>query len=204
MLWFDYLNLILIFSCIVVGAIYRKRIGLESIYILYFIVTFVLEIWSNIVMMQGHNNLWLYHLFIPVQLLILAYYFIKLLGRKTTRLLLGVPVIILMLILSFLYYNLSRYYSFISIIRNFVLIAFVLAYFRKILNSEFTNNAANNRAIWISTGLFINCLGSVFIEGFMNYVMHYDPNLATYLFYLDTGLYFLFYCTFIITLLAYH
>lgn len=172
-----------------------------NIFLFYFLLLFVQEFLSNIFLIQRKNNLFLYHLCIPFQLLILCWYFTKLIKRSRTFIMsLSILAGIAMLLLSSFYENLSQYFSFSSIIKNLIISALVLVYFRQVLIKEVNSIEEIDENIWICTGLFINSLGSFFIEGFMNYYMKYERNFATNLFYLDVGLYFIFYITFILAI----
>jgi hypothetical protein len=201
MLWFDYLNIILILLCVLIVLIRRKIFPLTGkVFLFFFLVIFVQEFLSDIFLVQRKNNLFLYHFFIPIQLIIISWYFVIII-KKSHSFIVGVSIIsaMLSLFLSFFYENLSQYFSFASVIKNLIVSILILIYFRKVLVQEVIAREDSNENIWICTGLLINSLGSFFIEGFMNYFMKYDRDFATRLFYLDVTLYFIFYITFIIT-----
>jgi hypothetical protein len=204
MLWYDIVNFSLILLCIIVICLKYNTLPYEiKFFLTYFILTFLLEVASLFFILKGTNNLFLYHAIIPFQYLITSYYLLLVLGknRKTIILFFLFLSVAVMLAFSFLYANLSEYYSFASILKNLFTSLLILLYFRKIFitTTDFDSDTGLNA--WVCAGLFINCLGSFFIEGTMNYLMSADREVATNFYYLRIGLDFLFYVVFTFSVL---
>jgi hypothetical protein len=204
MLWYDIVNFSLIILCIAVIGLKYNTVPYEIKFLLaYFILTFLLEITSLFFILKGTNNLFLYHAIIPFQYLITSYYLLLLLRKNRNTLVLFFLIIsvAVMLAFSFLYTNLSEYYSFASILKNLLTSLLILLYFRKIFitTTDFDSDTGLNA--WVCAGLFINCLGSFFIEGTMNYLMFTDREMATNFYYLRIGLDFFFYIVFLLSVL---
>ncbi len=199
MTWYDFVNFGLILVCILL--ILRRRSLPYEIFLLlsYFTLTFFIEVSSLyfILKMKLSNNLFLYHIFVPLQYLLICFYLIHLLklNKKRTVFHLAFFSAGLMLFLSLYWNGLSQYFSFASIVNNLVICVLILLYFRKVFFDEVDTSQKNSEQIWICAGLFIKSLGNFFIEGSMNYLMT-DTSLPIPFFYIHICLDFLFYTIF--------
>jgi len=203
MTWYDITNFLLIALCI--WVILRKYNSLPNeikILLIYFILTLILEICSEYYILQGLNNLYLYHLIVPVQYFIICYYFLILLDQRKNKIIIAALLfsIMLMWIMSFFINTLSDYFSFASVFKNLIICFFILFYFNHVFNNSLNYEKDKNINIWIATGLFINSLGNFFIEGSMNYLMDENRSIATNFYFLHIGLNFLFYIVFILVI----
>jgi|GEM_PF-2887677 hypothetical protein len=200
MVWYDFVEFALILLSITVIALkYRLLPNEIRLFLFYFILTLLIELASEFFILQGKNNLFLYHFSAPLQYAILCLYFLNLFGQNKNQKILIVLVLSVLVILSISFFlnPLNQYYSFASIMKNIIISILVLMYFRKIFisNLHFEKNVEEN--VWICTALFIYSLGNFFIEGSMNYLMESDRNISIKLFYLHIALDFLFYIIFI-------
>jgi len=202
--WYDIVNFSLILSCIILISVRYNSLPNEiRLFLFYYVLTFILELFSEFLIVDGKNNLFLYHFFIPIQYAILSFYFLNLLVQTKNRKVMFAVLtpILLMWAVSFYLNGVSQYFSFASIIKNILISFYVLIYFRRVFvgNSILDKDISTN--VWICTGLFINCLGNFFIEGSMNYLMDADRNISTKLYYLHIGLDFLFYIIFVLAII---
>jgi hypothetical protein len=200
MVWYDFVQFgLILLSITVIVLKYRFLPNEIRLFLYYFILTLLIELASEFFVVQGKNNLFLYHFSAPFQYGILCLYFLNLFGQNKNRKILIVLVIsvLVILLISFFLNPLNQYYSFASIMKNVIISILVLMYFRKIFisNLNFEKNVEEN--VWICTALFIYSLGNFFIEGSMNYLMESDRNISIKLFYLHIALDFLFYIIFI-------
>ncbi len=204
MLWYDFMDFGLIaLSILVIIMRYHLLPAAIRFLLFYFIFTFIIEVVAEYFILQGKNNLFIYHFSAPAQYAILCFYFVKLFGQDKNKKILFACALsfIAVLSLSFLFNSLTQYYSFASILKNIIISFVVLVYFRKVFisNENMENHVEEN--VWICTGLFINSLGNFFIEGSMNYLMATDRNITTKLFYMHLALDFLFYIIFICSII---
>jgi hypothetical protein len=200
MVWYDFVEFGLILLCIIVIVFkYRLLPNEIRLFLIYFILTLLIEVASELFILKRKNNLFLYHFSAPCQYGILCLYFSTLFGQNKNKkiLILAAMSVLVILLISFYLNPLNQYYSFASIMKNIIISILVLLYFRKIFisNVNFENHVEEN--VWICTGLFIYSLGNFFIEGPMNYLMESDRNISIKLFYLHIALDFLFYIIFI-------
>jgi hypothetical protein len=200
MLWYDFVNNGLILSCIIVILLkYRLLPDGIRLFLLYFILTLILEVASDFFITKSKNNLFLYHFSTPIQYAILCYYFLLLFGQNKNKKILFVSAIsvVIVLILSLFFNSISQYFSYASMMKNIIITILVLIYFRKIFISSVNYENPVEENVWICTGLFIYSLGNFFIEGSFNYLMEEAKDISHKLYYLHVALDFLFSIIFI-------
>lgn len=200
MVWYDFVSVGLILSCIIViVAKYRLLPNEIRLLLYYFILTLLLEVTSEFFVVKGKNDLFLYHFFVPLQYAVLCLYFINILGQNKNKkiLIAAVVSVIIMLMFSFSLNSLKEYISSGSIMKNILVSIFSLLYFRKVFISNVSMENHIEENVWICTAFFIYSLGNFFIEGSMNYLIEEDRNISIKLFYLHLAIDFLFYIIFI-------
>jgi len=204
MTWYDFTNFILLLCCIIV--IIRKYAiisGETKILLVYFVLTFFLEALSLVYILKGTNNLFLYHIIVPFQFLLLAYYLLSLIGKKRSKLMLSFLILaaVVMWCFSLYFISLSKYYSVAGVLKNLILCGLALSFYQNAYGTFSDSSKFSSFHTWVCTGIFITSLGNFSIEGSMNYLLDNDRDIATAFYYLHIGWEFLFYVIFILAFL---
>ncbi len=199
--WLEIINFFLLVAAITI-FVYKKLYWQKNfIFIgMTLIITLVIEVISTFYSVNRENNLALYHLLYPVQLLLISFHFKNIIDSKKTRKLIVflVPAIVLAMILSTYAFSAYRNFpSFHLIPKNVILILLSLSYFKELLHSEMDVRLQTDPQFWVVSGILICSLSSLVVEGCMSYVIKNNKSLSEQLFYVTLFISYLFY-TFII------
>ncbi len=154
---------------------------------LFFLVTYPFEWYASFVQVQGgDNNLFVYHLLVPIQYLVFAliYYFAIASAAVKKIILCSIPCYsVISAWLTLTVEPFEIYNSFAIMLENALLALWVLVYYKELFLRRTPVVLKREPIFWISTGLLFFSVGDFFAEGLMSTVIGLDPQLAKLLFY---------------------
>ncbi|TXK33748.1 hypothetical protein FVR03_18770 [Pontibacter qinzhouensis] len=154
-------------------------------------LTLVLEAYAAYLALQLTRNLYIYHLLIPLQyiLLTLVYYFT--LRQRTNRrlLLLSLPLyLVLVSWLTVRFQGTGEYNSMARSFKNVLLSCWCLLYYRETYLGLYPRDLLREPMFWVTTGLLLYSLGSFFVDGLMNRLLLRSYQQAHTAYYLSVFL----------------
>jgi hypothetical protein len=147
-------------------------------------------------MYNSMNNMILFHILKPLQYSLTVFFLVDVINNRVTKkaLLISVPAFILSSVfLSLAVQNIKEYNSYSILIHNFLILVWILLYFRERLNHAGVANLFATPAIWISIGLLFYGVGTTFSEGLMNYLINHHRPYALSFYYVGIVLSFFLY-----------
>jgi hypothetical protein len=165
---------------------------------LYVLITFLTEIAAAYYMFKKIPNHFLYHFLVPVQYVLLALAYKKVILNKLFVKIIkySIPLFILFAILIGCFVQkITEYNSIVCAGKNFLLSVWALLY---LLDLFFYYNKFvlwKAPEIWITLGLLISSLGNFFIEGLMNTMIKLSHNTALYFYLIGVCITYFFYFT---------
>ncbi len=171
-----------------------------------FLVTLPFEAYGGYLQSFKANNLYIYHVLIPVQYAFYAliyYYCIESRSVKKS-ILVSVPLVVVVAMgLAFTIQPVSSYNSYVIVLCNLLILSWILIYYRQIFVPLKIIALGREPMFWISTGLLFYCLGSFFVEGLMKQMIEQSPEMASRYYYsIFMGLVSFLYIMFIIAFLC--
>ena len=167
------------------------KITQNSFYIkLYAIITFIVESFGLYHLFNHSVSLsWLYNFYAIVEIIIWSIFFLKLILGKIP----SYTILIFFFYLFFYFYlndfSLSKNNSSGFLLNNFIITTYIAFYLLKIIK----NNQAITGDFWISIGALFYNLGSFVLTGLVFLLFTMDPELASFLFSINTILNIIFY-----------
>ncbi len=182
-----YLNISLLCCLLCLFLIKRKVLTLEQRIIgLLVIVTLPFELYAGYLQSFNNNNLYVYHILIPIQYCFYAYLYYRYIEFKTIKKLILFSiglVIIAAVVLALTIQPIDYYNSYVIILSNFLLCIWVLSYYRQLFVHLTIVDLKQEPLFWISTGLLFFALGDFFVEGLMKALLEQSPNMARWYYY---------------------
>lgn len=194
--WQEIINFSLLILSLAI--FFYKRLFLRSKFIaigLFLFINLLIEIFATYLTARETNNLFLYYLLTPVQLIIILYQFALLLApnvKSTVFFIIGLIGLILMLYFT-LTESLSVYPSNSILIRNLVYCLLSLIYFKTLLGAEELIDIQKEPMFWFVSGILIFSFSGVIIDGSMKFILRYNRNIANQLFLVWLVLNYIFY-----------
>lgn len=151
-----------------------------------FVVTLPFEAYGGYLQSFRVNNLFIYHVLIPVQYAFYALIYYQCIESTSVKksILLSVPLVAAAAIgLAFTIQPVSSYNSYVIVLCNLLILAWIMIYYRQIFVQLKIIRLGPEPMFWISTGLLFYCLGSFFVEGLMKRLIEQSPQLATRYYY---------------------
>jgi hypothetical protein len=150
---------------------YKRLVVPLKIYVLIPIGTIALELVSELIFGTSKNNLFLYHIFSPLEYTFYALFFCKIITSSAIRnfIHVSIPVfIVLSIIFGIFVQPITENNSFIILIESVLILSYCLIYLRQILLYEIDRRTEENPFFWIIAGLLFYFIQTFFIEGFLN------------------------------------
>ena len=149
--------------------IIKKMDKRENLLLAYVITSFIVFLITNIMADRGINNMFLYHFFSLFEVVILGYYFIKLLLKKQLILywfILG-GYFIFWLINLINFENIQLFNSNSSVVSNLIVLLLAMYYLFEVSKSEEVLRFQKLPGFWIASAFLVSCALSIF--GFLAY-----------------------------------
>lgn len=140
-LFFVYLGVIFLAA---IGGIYqlRYRDGASKILVLLLFLTLISEITAHLAALRFHNNMFVYHFFSPIQLIVLGKYFdsiVDSLKKKKLGLTIGIIAAIAAIINAKFFQPLDVLNSHFLLLEGLIIMALALYTFQRILSDDKIN-----------------------------------------------------------------
>lgn len=175
---FFILLVIAVISYSITGREVYARIVL--VYLLLVLLTSVATIYV-LVVLKLTNNLFIFHLFTPVQYLILSLLYRHEIADGRTRKVISwsIPVFITLSILfSVFVQKISDNNSIITIVESIALITWPLLFLKQTLAMQKVQSLLAYPMFWISVGILFYFVGSVITQGMLDYLIKHDMEIA--------------------------
>jgi hypothetical protein len=149
-------------------------------------ITLPFELYGGYLQSFKLNNLFIYHVLVPVQYAIysLIYYLRIDSGSIKKIILLSVFLVAAAaLVLALTIQPLHSYNSYVIVLSNFLIVMWILLYYRQLFIQLKIIKLEREPLFWISTGLLFYAFGSFFVEGLMKELIDYSLALASKYYY---------------------
>ena len=133
------------------------------------------------------NNLFIFHIFTPLEYIILALFFREIIANATVKRLLtySIPLFIFVAILFTLFIQkLDQSNSGIITLESVIMIFLSLFFLREVLLLQQATVLHKFPLFWIIVGLLFYFTGNLVIEGMLNYVIIHSMQLAKRIYYI--------------------
>ncbi len=182
-----YINLFFISIIILLFIIKYQTITIEQKVLgILFMITLPFELYGGYLQSFKLNNLFIYHVLVPVQYAIysLIYYLRIDSGSIKKIILLSVFLVAAAaLVLALTIQPLHSYNSYVIVLSNFLIVMWILLYYRQLFIQLKIIKLEREPLFWISTGLLFYAFGSFFVEGLMKELIDYSLALASKYYY---------------------
>ncbi|PSR56826.1 hypothetical protein AHMF7605_26675 [Adhaeribacter arboris] len=182
-----YLNIS--FLIIILGLFFVKARQLtreQKIIGFIVLVTLPFELYAGYLQSFTINNLFVYHLLIPIQYSFYAYIYYCYLESKIIKKLILVSIALVMVAavaLAFTIQPPDTYNSYVIILSNFFISIWVLIYYRQLFVQLKITDLKSEPLFWISNGLLFFSLGDFFVEGLMKALLDQSLWMARWNYY---------------------
>lgn len=172
---------------VIIGAVnYRKLENKGKILNLYFGITLVFAWLQSITAYKGFNNLWIMHVYSPIEFCLIAvifyYYYENTVFKKIIIVLLGI-IPVLLLINTIWLQSIKIANTNASGITGILMISMAVGYFIKTMKERKIIRIEKDAMFWISSAVLINFSVNFFILFFFNiYMIH---SLEKFIFYFN-------------------
>ena len=143
------------------------------------VINFFIEGIAAILLLQGTNNLFLFHILNPVQFILFSFYLKAIVWSKKAKNIISyiIPLsVVASFSISFTIQPFSEYNSYWLLIHNLFITIFILYYFYEQSLEKIPEHIYEKSIFLINTGLFIYSIGSLLIGGFLNHLIKYNIN----------------------------
>lgn len=178
------LYLILLLTATIVNGIALKSrqpyIRLVFIYLVSSLLVTLLAIYIR-AFTKSESNLWLFHVFTPVEYTLFALFYFFALSRPDLKkiVLLSIPAFILLsLFFSLFIQPVSHNNSYIGIIESILIICWTLLFWRELLLLRQVKILYRYPLFWISAGILVYFTETLVIEGLLDYLIKRSMELA--------------------------
>jgi hypothetical protein len=183
----------IIFSVLLLLAVisyaFRTRQRYGRIILIYLLLLLLLSIASICILVYTpiKNNLFIFHIFTPVQYLILSLLYSYEISTVPIRRIIqaSIPVfIVICILLSLFVQKMTDNDSIATIIGSIGLILWPLLFLRQTLKLQEVNSLLRFPMFWISVGFLFYFIGSLATEGMLDYLISHDMEMAQKVFFL--------------------
>jgi hypothetical protein len=173
----------------IVSYAFRSKERYGRIILVYLLLALVTSIATIFVLLVGRltNNLFIFHIFTPIQYLILSLLYSYEISAVPTRRIIraSIPIFIgVCILLSLFVQKMTDNDSIETIIGSIALILWPLLFLRQTLKLQEVNSLLRFPLFWISVGLLFYFVGSLATEGMLDYLILHDMEMAQKVFLL--------------------
>jgi hypothetical protein len=175
---FFVLLLIAVISYSIAGKEIYGRIIL--IYLVLIVVTSIAAIYV-LVFLKLRNNLFIFHIFTPIQYLILSLLYSHEIANPGIKRIINYSIpffIVLSILFSIFVQKLTDTNSIITIIESIGLITWPLLFLKQTLEMQRVRSLLTFPMFWISVGLLFYFVGTLITEGMLDYLIKHDMEIA--------------------------
>lgn len=132
--------------------------------------------------LRVENNLFLFHYLAPLEYIALCIVFYNSLESRTFKkaIIISIPGFVLLCVFLSMYVDgLSENNSNARIVEALLVTIWILLYFRQLSTTDKILHIKRNPLFWVYIGLMFYFLGTLFLQGLLNYIIEtFDKNLA--------------------------
>jgi hypothetical protein len=174
---------LLVTAILFYGMALKGKVKYITILFCYLTIDLVVSILSVLLIDLSivRNNLFLFHLFTPIEYSLLTYLYIQVISSSVLKKVLWASIpffILLSVIFSQFIQGLKINNSYMSIIESVLLICWTLFFMREILLLKQVTVLYKYPLFWISVGILVYFTESLVIEGLLAYMVSHSPELA--------------------------
>jgi len=170
------------------------------------LVTMGAELYAFNLMLRRANNLFIFHILVPVQYIFYCVILYFELHSTFIRKAIIASIFFLVAISIFFALNtqgVHEYNSYVIIYRHFFLVLWILTFFRQMFVKVEISNPLYEPMFWLSTGLLFYSLGNFFIDGYMNFLIRKSLVVARRIYFVNVLLGLFMYILFIVSFLSF-
>ena len=156
MVVFRYLLIVSELSALIVGTYYFKKVKQNFLYLFLYVVAGVFTDAFNLILIKsGMHNLWLSHIYFPLEFILMALFYMPHLA----------PIIkrrwMILIILMFMLYSLVNFiqslteYSQIRVYISILLVLFSIIYFYRVMDEGKISKMFTEPMIWVNSSVLI-------------------------------------------------
>ena len=174
---------LLLMAILVYGMALKTKENYIRILFIYLVVDFLMTVLSICLVTLGglDNNLFLFHLFTPVEYVIMCLLFNSILSdRRVKKIIrLSIPCFIaLSIYFSVFIQKIRDNNSYITIIESVLIICWTLLFLREVLLLKQVTVLHRYPLFWISVGILFYFTETLVIEGLLDYMIKHSMELA--------------------------
>jgi len=171
---------------------YHKELVIPfKILAIILLLALLLELCTSIFFSGLSNNLFLYHIYSPIEFVLYSLYFTNLSMAKETNkfIYLNIPLFLLFALISSAFIQkIDVNNGFVTTIESILNILYCLLYLRHINIYQIAYRAERNPFFWVTIGILFYSIGYLFVEGFLNLLL--EISIDTARFYYKIGFLF--------------
>jgi hypothetical protein len=184
-----YIYFSLLYLAIILFTIKVK--SLDTSQVIIFIYLVVLAVFSTAAMVlrlvyHVKNNLFLFHILTPVEYLLLSCIYFFYLKSITMKRLIALSMVLFVVVAVLL----DRWVekpevnnSYIRVTESLLITGWILFYFRQMMQKRLSEDFYAMPVFWISVALLFYFIGTLFIQGLLNYMIQHGSEVALKLYY---------------------
>jgi len=151
------------------------------------LIALPVEVLGGYLQSKGINNLFLYHILIPIQYCLYSFIFYIAIKSVLLKNLIfySIPVALLFSLVLFILdiQTVDTYNSYTIALTSFLTCIWILGYYRQVFTPLEIIYLEREPLFWISTGLLFYSLGCFFVDGLMKELILNYPKLAKFYYY---------------------
>ncbi|HEY0271599.1 MAG TPA: hypothetical protein VGC22_00385, partial [Chitinophaga sp.] len=168
--------------CFYAGARRKDAFYVQVIFI-YLLLQFIVAAGSTwlVKVMQVRNNLYLFHVFTPLEYALLAFLYARSFHSRLLRALAGISIPVFGItaaLLTVFVQPVTTNNSYACILESLLLILWVLCFLGEVLLQQQVTLLYRYPLFWISVGLLFYFTGSLLTEGLLSYLLQHAMALA--------------------------
>lgn len=203
MLWLKKIYYGLLVLCLVALFLNLRKIDKENkIFLPIIFLAIVTQFVGDILQSRGISHYFIFHIYIPIEYILLCIYYLTLIENKIVRLLIAGSAAIFFLF-NLLYYILDNKAffapSFSSFVVSAVLLSFwIICFFVELFQKEEKIYLLSYSAFWVNTGNLLFYAGCLFVMGLYFTLLEKDRVLAGKMLYINYTLNLILYIMYLI------
>lgn len=150
------------------------------------LISLPFELYGGYLQYHSVNNLFIYHILIPLQYSLYAVIFYLAIESQTVKkvILFSIPVVIVVAVfMAFTIQPVISYNSYVIVLTSFFICLWILIYYRQLFVQLKIVYLEREPLFWISTGLLFYSLGGFFVEGLMKELISESITIARWYYY---------------------
>jgi len=194
---FRYLLIAFELSALIVGSYYFKQIKQIFLYLYFYVLVGVCTDLFNIILGRlGNHNLWVSHIYFPLEFVLLATFYIPLLVPVIKRrwIILIISIFVLYSIVNVLFIQSYHEFSQVRVYSSILFVLFSFIYFYRVMNEGKISKLLTEPMIWVNSSVMIIYSTIFFYNVLANLIIaesHETALLMSYIYTVAIALFYL-------------